>query len=69
MNKINEHWKATSILTSDFSYLYTKLPNKELLMVLNSLIDLFLIEKEANKLKSIFMRLFGKKYQRLCNIS
>ena len=64
MNKINEHWKATSILASDFSYLYTKLPNKELLMVLNSLIDLFLIEKEANKLKSIFMRLFGKKYKR-----
>ena len=69
MNKINEHWKATSISTSDFCYLYTKLPNKEVLMVLNSLIDLFLIEKEANKLKSIFMRLFGKKYQRLCNIS
>ena len=64
MYKINEHWKATSILTSDFCYLYTKLPNKELLMVLNSLIDLFLIEKEANKLKSIFMRLFGKKYKR-----
>ena len=41
MNKINQHWKATSILTSDFSNLYTKLPHKELLMVLNSLIDWF----------------------------
>ena len=41
MNKINEHWKATSILTSDFSNLYTKLAHRELLMILNSLIDLF----------------------------
>ena len=41
MNKINEHWKATSIPTSAFSNLYTKLSHKELLIVLNSLIDLF----------------------------
>ena len=41
MNGLNKQRKATSVSTFDFSSLYTKLPNKKLLMVLNSLTDLY----------------------------
>ena len=39
MNGLNKRRKAASVLTFDFSTLYTKLPHDKLLMVLNSLID------------------------------
>ena len=39
MNGFNKRKKATSVLTFDFSILYTKLAHNKLLMVLNSLID------------------------------
>ena len=39
MNGLNKRRKATSVLTFDFSTLYTKLPHNKLLMVLNSFID------------------------------
>ena len=39
MNGVNKRRKATSVLTFDFSTLYTKLPHNKLLMVLKSLID------------------------------
>ena len=41
MNGLNKRSKATSVSTFDVSALYTKLPHNKLLMVLNSLIDLF----------------------------
>ena len=39
MNGLNKRRQATSVSTFDFSTLYTKLPHKKLLMILNSLID------------------------------
>ena len=39
MNGLNKWRKATSVLTFDFSTLYTKLSHNKLLMLLNSLID------------------------------
>ena len=39
MNERKKHRKTTSVSVFDFSTLYTKLPHKKLLMVLNSLID------------------------------
>ena len=39
MNGLNKQRKAISVLTFDFSTLYTKLPHNKILMVLNSLID------------------------------
>ena len=39
MNGLNKRRKAASVLTFDFSTLYTKLPHDKLLMLLNSLID------------------------------
>ena len=39
MNGLNKRRKVTSVLTFDFSTLYTKFSHNKILMVLNSLID------------------------------
>ena len=48
MNGLNKRSKATSVLTFDFSALYTKLPHNKLLMIVNSLID-FCFDGGENK--------------------
>ena len=48
MNGLNKRRKVTSISTSDFYTLHTKLPNNKLLMVPNSLIG-FCFDRGENK--------------------
>ena len=59
VNGLNKRRKATSVLIFDFSTLYTKLPHKKLLMVLNSLTDFCLMEENVNILQLIIMELAG----------
>ena len=63
MNGLNKRRKATSVSTFDFSALYTKLPHKKLLMVLNSFTD-FCFDGGESKYIIVIYYIIGKKYQR-----
>ena len=69
MNRLKKRKKATSVLSFDFSTLYTKLPHNKRLVVLNSLIDFCFDGVQSKYITLIIMGLVGKKYQRKCNIS
>ena len=60
MNGLNKQRKATSVLTFDFSTLYTKLPHNKLLMVLNKFIGFCFDGEECKILQLIIMELAEK---------